>query len=114
MDEHAAALVKVQKPAMDIRDLPAQYEYLKFFMENYPGAVMEYLSQEPEHFKGLAQQSTDIGMALYVHAVAEKIFSYSIMGKIVARAVEKYKPIDGTADDVLHQLLDLSEGESQS
>jgi hypothetical protein len=92
MAEHCAALMRVFNPARDVLSLSKQYEFLQFVMENYPNAVMEYLSREPEHFKGLAQQSTDAGMATYVHAVAEKIFNYSIMGKIVARAVARHKP----------------------
>jgi hypothetical protein len=75
---------------------------------------MEYLSREPEHFKGLAQQSTDVSMAYYVHAVAEKIFNYSVMGKILARAVAIYKPVEIPEGSVFDQLLEQLEQEEVS
>ncbi len=113
--EHVAALRRVQGPARDILNLSKQFEYLRFVMDNYPDAVIRYLSQEPQHFARLSEQSTDAAMAYYVNQIAEKIFNYSIMGKILKRILARgWQPglpeqAGGTNENVLDQLQQLAE-----
>jgi hypothetical protein len=59
--------------ADDLTNLPKQYHYLQFVMEAFPEGVEEYLAQEPQHFAGLANQTTDASMAVYVHSMATRI-----------------------------------------
>jgi hypothetical protein len=56
-------------------DLPqASLRWLTYCTEHFAEGVIEYLSQEPEHFKQLEERSED---PLFVRQVADKIYQYS-------------------------------------
>lgn len=108
--EHVEALAALSGITEERGSLSKQYKFLEFVADQYPDAVMEYLAREPDHFAGLARQTTDTGMAMYVRQVADRIYGYSIVGKVLGDLAQRMrKPAEG---NIIDSLITLAQARS--